>query len=377
VVAKARPTAILKPVRGNGRWFVLVGAAIAAALTSGSAVGADDHRIEPPSDRVVVTMTELEPFVADRDGRPSGFYAEIWDLVAADLGVDYDVRWVTNFTELLATVENGEADVAVAPLAPSAEREVRFDFTSAVITSGPQLGYHERLVDEGSLIGSLLSPAVRQILIVALAGLVILAHLIWLIERNRTDEEGSDFHPDYLPGIWDGFWWATVTVTTVGYGDKAPKSIGGRAVALLAMFLSLFMVGAFVSQVTAALTAERTAVPVETLADVGDTPVGVVEGSTFARFVDGQGVETVGFDTQAELFAAVADGTVDVMVTNPYALNAIGADYGVIPTGQVLYEEFETFGLAQDSPWREPINQSLARLQATGEIQAIIDRWLG
>ena len=38
----------------------------------------------------------------------------------------------------------------------------------------------------------------------------------------------------------------------------------------------------------------------------------------------------------------------------------------------VLYEEFETFGLAQGSVWREPINQVLAELQSSGEIAEII-----
>ena len=73
---------------------------------------------------------------------------------------------------------------------------------------------------------------------------------------------------------------------------------------------------------------------------------------------------------------AAAAGRVDVMVTNPYALAALGDRYQVTATGAVLYEEFETFGLAQGSPWREPINRALADLQASGEVEAVVDRWL-
>ncbi len=64
------------------------------------------------------------------------------------------------------------------------------------------------------------------------------------------------------------------------------------------------------------------------------------------------------------------------MVSNPFALVAVGPDHGVVPVGSVLYEEFETFGLTQDSPWREPINQVLADLQASGEVEEIVDRWM-
>lgn len=54
----------------------------------------------------------------------------------------------------------------------------------------------------------------------------------------------SDF-----PTVWDGMWWAVVTVTTVGYGDLYPKSVEGR---IVAMFVMLFGIG-FLSVLTATI----------------------------------------------------------------------------------------------------------------------------
>lgn len=343
---------------------------VSLVLSTSGATAAD-----PPADRLTVAMTDIDPFVSDNDGRADGFYAEIWDVVAQDLGVEYDILWVDSFPELLESIDQGEAELAIAPLAPTAEREVAFDFSSAVVSSGPQLAYHERASTSGSVLGAIISPSVRQILLAAVLGLMVLAHLIWLVERNRTDDEGGDFDSSYLRGIWDGFWWATVTVTTVGYGDKAPRSVGGRIIALMAMLLSLFLVGAFVSQVTDVLQERRDGAPATNLSDVS-TPVGVVAGSSFADFVADEGVEIIGFDSQQDLFDAADGGEVDLVVANPFALATVGKDYGLIATGDVLYEEFETFGMAQDSPWREPVNQVLADLQVSGEIGAIIDRWV-
>ena len=46
---------------------------------------------------------------------------------------------------------------------------------------------------------------------------------------------------------WDGIWWAMVTVTTVGYGDKYPTTVEGRIIAMVVM---LFGIG-FLSVLTA------------------------------------------------------------------------------------------------------------------------------
>ena len=51
---------------------------------------------------------------------------------------------------------------------------------------------------------------------------------------------------------WDGVWWAMTTVTTVGYGDSYPETTGGRAVAIVVMFVGI----GFVAILTAA-AAER------------------------------------------------------------------------------------------------------------------------
>ncbi len=330
---------------------------------------------EPTGEELVVVTTEIEPFVVRDGDLVDGFYFEIWEDVAASLDLDYRVEWADTFPEMLDRLASGTADVAVAPLAPTAEREARFDFSSAVIRSGPQLGVHERTDTGRSLVRTLVGSGALRVLLFAGLGLIVLGHLIWLVER--TDEEGfADFHSSWPRGAWDGTWWAAVTVTTVGYGDTAPRSTRGRLVAMVAMLASLFLVGAFVSQVTSDLEEGRARQSIEGIEEVGDRTVAVVAGSTFAAYLENEGVTIAGFPTQADAFAAVASGEHDLLVANPFALATIGTDLGIRAAGDVLYEEFETFGLPQGSTLREPINAALADLQATGRIQRIIDRWI-
>jgi voltage-gated potassium channel len=52
-----------------------------------------------------------------------------------------------------------------------------------------------------------------------------------------------------FPGLWDGIWWAVVTVTTVGYGDLYPKTVEGRLIGIGLMFVGI----GFLSLLTAAI----------------------------------------------------------------------------------------------------------------------------
>ena len=62
----------------------------------------------------------------------------------------------------------------------------------------------------------------------------------------ETPREGGSYT------AWDGIWWAITTVSTVGYGDVAPRTDAGRAVAIVVMIVGI----GFIALLTAA-AAER------------------------------------------------------------------------------------------------------------------------
>jgi voltage-gated potassium channel Kch len=53
-----------------------------------------------------------------------------------------------------------------------------------------------------------------------------------------------------FPSIGAGLWWAAQTVTTVGYGDHVPETVGGRVVATIVMLLGI----GFITVITASIT---------------------------------------------------------------------------------------------------------------------------
>ena len=104
-----------------------------------------------------------------------------------------------------------------------------------------------------------------RVLLAALATLVIGAWLVLLFEeKTRTGNIHS--YPDAL-------WWAIVTVTTVGYGDRYPVSEGGRVVAAVLMLVGIGLIGVLTATVASVFIKEHTDANKETFrqghADLG------------------------------------------------------------------------------------------------------------
>lgn len=60
-----------------------------------------------------------------------------------------------------------------------------------------------------------------------------------------------ELEPDRAPTVWDGMWWAVVTLTTVGYGDISPATFEGRVLAAFLMVCGLAVIGALAGSVGA------------------------------------------------------------------------------------------------------------------------------
>lgn len=85
------------------------------------------------------------------------------------------------------------------------------------------------------------------LLIITLLIAIISGFLTWLIERGHN---GDEFPGDFHVGIWDGFWWSFISVTTVGYGDKAPRTCIGRVFGSLCIVIGIVIISILVSTLT-------------------------------------------------------------------------------------------------------------------------------
>ena len=99
----------------------------------------------------------------------------------------------------------------------------------------------------------LLSSCVNMwpLIIICLLMVAISGFIGWLLETSANKEQ---FPRSFLAGWFEGFWWSFVSMTTVGYGDKVPKSVSARLFSILWIFVGITTF----SLVTAMLSSEIT-----------------------------------------------------------------------------------------------------------------------
>ena len=325
-----------------------------------------------------VGTREAPPFViSGPDGRLGGLAIDLWEETASRLGVAYEYE-TGEIDGLLAGVASGSLDVVAAPLTITAGREEWVDFTHAFYTTGLGIAVP---VSAGGGWATVAPRALSSGLLQAVLALVILllgiGLLIWLVERRQNPEQfgGSPWH-----GIGSGFWWSAVTMTTVGYGDKAPRSFLGRLVGIVWMFAAIIMISSFTAAITSSLTVSNLGGRVASPDDLPSVRVGVISASTSQEEMLRRGIRPVEFKSFEEGLRALADGRVDAMVHDAPVLRHLIRErhQGRLRVLPVTFEPQQYgFALPEGSPMREPINRILLQITAGEEWRRQVDRMLG
>lgn len=68
-------------------------------------------------------------------------------------------------------------------------------------------------------------------------------------------------------GFGSGIWWAIVTTTTVGYGDIAPTTAGGRAVAVVLMLMGIGLISTLAASIAAHFVGQEEGTDLQELRD--------------------------------------------------------------------------------------------------------------
>lgn len=350
-----------------------------AGLELHEPVSANGPEAEPVGPVRVVTRLS-PPFVFFDQGEYTGFTIDLWERIAENVGADGEIYSVNSAPKLVDEVVRREADVGVAAIGITAGREEQVNFSHPFVETGLQVmvgdndgGFFGGTL--GALIDRIFSRDLLVLVVVLMVAITIAAHVVWLTERNRDE----DFPKEYRTGIWEAFWWASVTATTVGYGDKTPKGKAGRVVGLVWMFSGLFLLAYFTAGIATAFTLDEIEGAIGGIDDLPGHQVAVPADSEAAAHLDRLGIPTIEFPLAADAYLALEAGQVDAVVHDAailqFAVN--NGDGSTRLAGAPFHQQQYGFAVAADDPLRERINIELLQLIEAGDYADLYEQWFG
>lgn len=142
--------------------------------------------IQSQNKKLVVGTKIAEPFVIKTDSSWAGIAIDLWEGIADELNIEYEIKQY-DLEGLLNAVANKEIDIAVSPLTITYERETLFDFTHSYFTTGLSIA---ALQKEGNsfltTLKNIFTVEFLEVILVISLVLFIVGFLVWLFERKKN-----------------------------------------------------------------------------------------------------------------------------------------------------------------------------------------------
>jgi len=314
------------------------------------------------------------PFVIKDNNQYSGVCIDLWEKVADSLNIKYSYKEY-EMSELLHLVENGGINIAISPLTVTASRIQKFGFTQPYyITNLAFATKVEKSNDIIAFVSDLFSVNFLKAFIPLFLIILIFGMIVWFLEKKSNPEQ---FRKG-IDGIGDGIWWSATTMSTVGYGDKAPTTTWGRILGMIWMFTAVIVISGLTASVSSSLTVHNLKSEVSNFEDLRKIKVGCVSGTGTAEFLEHYKVRYTNYNDVEDGLKAVNDGTIKAFVYDDAILNyyvqtsSYDEVIKVIPSS--YFKEYFSFA-SNDNELLKEISEVLIGIIESDEWEADLEKY--
>ena len=321
------------------------------------------------------------PFVIQKDGGSSGISLDIWRRIAEDNNLSYRLIKQATPRQGILALNKGEIDLLVGPISITPERLnlPGVDFTQPYFIGKEGILLPLKPTTLLNRLRVFLGWAVLSSILVLITVLLVVGSLIWLAERRSNSEQ---FPAQPLPGIASGMWFALVTLTTVGYGDKAPMTKIGRGLTSVWMVISLIAVSSLTASLASAFTLFLSGTTNESITDpaqLNGQRAAVLEGTSGEELAEEQNMRIVPSQTLGDAIETVLTNRADAVIFDRPAIRyhlKNNPELAVQLAPFTLAEQTYGFAFKTGDPLRTPLNISILKLQRSGAMEDVSKRLL-
>jgi polar amino acid transport system substrate-binding protein len=359
----------------------LVAAFFAAGLATGPAAAQPSAAPGAPADlpaTVKVATRVIPPFVVKKDGALTGFSIDLWQSLAREMKAGTGFVETATLPDLLSSVVDGRADLAIAAISITAARERLYDFSQPMFDAGLQIMTSSDRSQSGSnvpgILNLLFSRNFAELVGLLFVLMLVPAPFIWWLERRGHDEFVRS--KTKIGEALKSLWWSGSTLA--GQATEMPRTALGRIIALMWMLTGVVFVSYFTATVTAALTVKQLEQGISGPQDLAGKTVATVAGSTAAAYLRNENIDTIETPAIGESIAALRDGRAQAVVYDAPVLLYHAAHEGkgkVRMAGAIFRPESYGILFPPGSPFRKEVNAALLRLKESGEYRTLYRKW--
>ncbi len=325
-----------------------------------------------------VGVAGSEPFVVDQGSGFEGISVEVWQAIASQAGVRYQLRHFDSVPKALAALTTNSLDVVIGPVSVTAARARKVRFSQPYFQSSLSILSGSEKPSLWQRIKPFFSYSFFIAVVILLLVLALVGTLIWLAERRKSPD---DFPRRAAPGIANGVWLAIVTMTTVGYGDRAPRTFLGRLVTGTWMIISLITATSLIAGIASTLTLTgMRSTKVASAEQLKNRTVAVEPDSPGEEFAKRYGAKVVNVSSVEQGYRLIGNNSADAMVFDRPQLLYYGSkqhDVSESVSKAEYNRQAYAFAFPISSALVHTVNVSLLSLEESGRVDRIVKEWLG
>ena len=326
------------------------------------------------SKKSLIGITPTPPFVLEENGEYVGLSIDSWELINEEMGLDYEFKEYSSLAELLAGIENNEVDFSINPVTVTDSRMQRMDFSQPYFIS--HTGVAKRSESQiFNYLANLFSWNFISAILILLAVIFIFGFLVWIFERKKNAEEfGTGTR-----GILQGFWWSAVTMTTVGYGDKSPRTTGGRIIALIWMFMAIIIISSLTAGIASSLTVQTMNDEINSVQDLSKFSITSVESSSAQELLSLYNIDHNKVIDEKEGIALLKSEETKLFVYDEpilrYEIKRSGLEDEIEILPKTLKKDYYAYSFPKNSALVDEINPILISVLKTMEWNSIMSKY--
>jgi len=216
--------------------------------------------------------------------------------------------------------------------------------------------------------------AIGELFGVAILIMLLLANMLWLVERRSN----PSFRKKYLAAIGEGLWGSMFIIATGEHGDRDAPNVIKRILVVAMWLLGVVLVAQLTATVTSSQIVARFQSEVRGPADLPGKTIAATPGTIAGDYLTALGLPFTRMANPDEGIRMLAQGEVQAAVLNSAALQYLAAKRGkgVLQVVGPIFRPYKIgFVVREGSPLRKQINEALLAMYTDGTYEDIYAKW--